>query len=86
MLYYALCLSYHSNTEAALFEVPPMVVAFYGDGWALRAGIGMTTNLPVILCQWHSTILTTNDCTILFGLLSTHLHYFKKKIECDIYV
>jgi len=31
----------------------------------------------VILCQWHSTILTTNKYTILFGLLSTHLHRFQ---------
>jgi len=38
----------------------------------------------VILCQWHSTILTTN-CTIFFGLLSTHLHRFKV-IECNVYV
>jgi len=31
----------------------------------------------VILCQWHSINLITNNCTILFGLLSIHLHRFQ---------
>jgi len=40
MFYYALCLSYHSNTEAILF-------AFLSSGWATATGrmFGSTTAL-----------------------------------------
>jgi len=54
-----------------------------GPCGALRAGFGMIINLPVILCQWQNTIVTTNNYTILFGLLSRHRF---QVIECDVYV
>jgi len=53
-----------------LFYSPPKMVAPCGGGWALRR---------------YATILTTNNCTILFGLLSTHLHRFQV-IEFNISV
>jgi len=65
------------------------------DGRPLWWWVGLTTlcvqgsewpsTSRVILCQWHSTILTTNNCTILFWLLSSHLHRFQV-IECDVYL
>jgi len=47
---------------------------------ALRAGIGVTVNL-----LGHRLSVTTNNCTILFGLLFTHLRR-SQVIECDVYV
>jgi len=48
------------------FYVSPKMVAAFGGVWALRAGIGMTINLP-----GHPMSV---NCTILSGLLSTHFH------------
>jgi len=36
-----------------------------------------STSRVILWCQWHSTILTKNNCTILFWLLSSHLHRFQ---------
>jgi len=65
--------------------VPLKMVAACGSEWALRAGIGMTSNLPGQSMSVTQHFLTTNNCTILFRLLSTHLHCFQV-IECDVYV
>jgi len=59
------------------------MVTACGDEWARRAGIGMTINLPghpMLVTQHY---FTTNNWTILFGLLSTYLHCFQV-IECDV--
>jgi len=58
------------------------LVTSCGDGWGLRAGIGMAINLPGHPMSVTSTILTKNNCTI--GL-STHLHRFQV-IEYYVYV
>jgi len=58
---------------------PPVVV-----GGPCMQGSEWPSASRVILCQWYSTILITNNCTILFGL-SIHLHRFQI-IECDVSV
>jgi len=55
-----------------------------GGGSALREGIGMTINFPGHPMSVTQHILTTNNCTILFGL-SSHLLRFQV-IEYDAYV
>jgi len=51
-----------------------MVVAPYGVGGALRAGIDMTINLPGHTMSVIQCYLAMNN-NMLFGL-STHLHHF----------
>jgi len=63
------------NNKNLLMEPVPVVVG--GPCDVQRLGIGMTINVSGILFQRHSIILTTNNCTNLLGLLSTHLHNFQ---------
>jgi len=46
--------------------------------------LAKNSQISVIL-QCRSTILTMNNCTICFELLSTYLNRFQV-IECDVYV
>jgi len=59
------------------------MVAPCGGGWALRAGIGMTINLPGHPVSVTKCYLVMNT-SMLFGL-STYSHHFQV-IECDVYV
>jgi len=48
-----------------LFKVPPMIVAPCGGGWAQRAEIGMSINLPghpISVTQWY---LSKNDTHVI---------------------
>jgi len=65
------------KSSAHQWWLPPVMVG--GPCDVLRAEIGMTINLTVYATSvaQRSTILNTNNCTILFGLLSTHLHRFR---------
>jgi len=62
-----------------------MVIASYDGGWALRAGIAITINLPGNPTSVTQHYFNQNNCTILLGMLSTHLHPFKV-IEDDFYI
>jgi len=58
-----------------------MVLAPCGDGWALRRSACRDRNGHQPLGGYPMTILTTNNCSILFGL-SIHFHRFRNRMWC----
>jgi len=71
MLYYALCLSYHSNTEAVLF-------ACHSSRWATTKGrlLGLKVGNSIkCLSQGHNDALSHWDFYILYIYIASGLYF-----------